>query len=53
MWPNDFYFRFRESAQSKQRYSAETVSDWRGKKGKKRRNWENQNTIWQEKRRFR
>ena len=50
MWPfNTFELR---SISNERVDNAESVAIFKGKKGKKRKNWENQNTIWQQKKRF-
>jgi hypothetical protein len=41
-----------ESTQDKQRENAVEISKRKGKKGKERKCWENQNTIWQDKKRY-
>lgn len=41
-----------ESTQDRQKYNAEDIAKRRGKKGKERKNWQNNNPIWQGKRRF-
>ena len=41
-----------ESTQDRQIEYAKEISKRRGKKGKERKNWQNNNTIWQGKRRF-
>lgn len=41
-----------ESSQERAKENAEEISKRKGKKGKERKNWENQNNIWQGKKRY-
>jgi hypothetical protein len=53
MWPEYYGGIFHESTQERQETRAQDIANHKGKKGKERKNWENRNTIWQGKKRFR
>lgn len=52
MWPNMMVDTSSDLMQDFQRSFANDIINRKGKKGKQRKNWENQNAVWQGKRRF-